>query len=312
MCDAPCAQEPETAEASLVCWSCGAQWSPHATNASKDFRAQDLRARLREGPVDFQCDPPAGWFIDDYTLRIAATSAGLVFESAQSERLLAHTTGQPQGYLRPQRRLPLKDITLVVLTRSDDERTETLLRRLSPAFPASIVVIDPKAHWANGLIDTVSALNVAVLERRLEGDFGAQRNAAQAALTTGWALHVDSDEGLDDALLGSLPDLIAMSDRDHLDAIGFRRKNFVDGIVSDLFPDVQYRLVRRSVRFTGRVHERPDVCSEWPRTSFSLTGAIDHHLSRDRVVERNRQYDLLGQSTDRNADEDRLLRPYSP
>jgi hypothetical protein len=148
-----------------------------------------------------------------------------------------------------------------------------------------------------------------VVRRLLGGDFAAQRNAGQKAALHEVTLHLDTDERL--AAPDMLGLLACLMERDGLRAIGFPRRNMVRGKLCALYPDVQYRLLRRTERFEGRVHERPLVCREdWTRTAIAFGPGIEHQLSKEHVAARRNRYDALGQGADRRAEADWLSRPF--
>jgi hypothetical protein len=146
--------------------------------------------------------------------------------------------------------------------------------------------------------------------RPLDGDFGMQRNAAQAKAKAAWVLHLDTDEEVHASVLSRLPAILATAEAYGIEAIGFPRRNEVDGNLSSLYPDTQYRLVRRSARFEGRVHERPTACQDWTKTMIALTPGLRHSLSSEHVIERRERYNLLGQSEERRRESEDLLRSF--
>lgn len=241
-----------------------------------------------------------------YVARERALALGLDLHEPSRRARLGHAPGPVRGRLTRLRKRRPTNITLAVLTRPDDPRTAPLVSRLAPLFGETVVICDSERMddppW-NGP-------NVRTIAHPLADDFGAQRNAAQEAATCDWVLHLDTDEDLQG--FDHLSALTALAEREGLDAIGFPRLNLVDGRASDLWPDVQYRLLHRTVRFEGRVHERPDACRDWRRTAVARCCTIRHHLDRARVAARSRRYDALGQHGDRHGDDAALLRPYRP
>ena len=93
-------------------------------------------------------------------------------------------------------------------------------------------------------------------------------------------------------------------------SIGLPRINRVDGARSALFPDIQYRLNRADIRFDGIVHERP--VAPFGETTLGLRGAIEHALSRDRVLARSALYEGMRTGAGRRGDERALLLPFDP
>ncbi|TXM88528.1 hypothetical protein FV222_27735, partial [Methylobacterium sp. WL103] len=151
---------------------------------------------------------------------------------------------------------------------------------------------------------------VRVAARPLDGDFAAQRNALQDLAHHPWMLQLDADETLDLAVGRRLPALAALAEAGDVLSVGLARRNRVDGLLSDVFPDVQYRLNRKAVRYEGRVHERPALDGGWPRSLVALHGAIEHHLGRAHVLARSRRYESLAPGRGRPEEEAALLRPF--
>ena len=298
-----CGADDWKAAALRTCGHCGvrvrgANYDAHACAQARD-------ALLRPGPCVLTPDLP--FAADAFTWRIAASRSALAFwpidEADATALAFPHSPRLARGYLRPRAPAPPR-VTLAMILRAD--RLDTCLdlwRQWRTSFAGAVFVVDaPAGEGPHGD-------GVRIVQRPLEGNFGAQRNAAQALAQTPWVLQLDDDEEPSDALLGSLDALSAYSEAQNVVSVGFPRRNLVDGAWSDLWPDIQYRLNHRSVRFGGRVHERP-ITGGWRRTTIALDGVIDHHLERSRVVERSVRYEAMGAGGGRPGDEAALLRPY--
>lgn len=214
-----------------------------------------------------------------------------------------HGAKRANGTGRSLASFPTQPVTLVVLSRFDDPML-VRMRGIAREFSAALFVLDGHS------VGTVSDVASVTVHHPLQGDFAAQRNRAQSKLSTPWAFHLDTDERIAPRLARRLGRIAAYADHAGLSAVGFPRANLVDGRRSDLYPDIQYRLVRRDVRFVGRVHERPDACRDWRCTTIVPGAEIEHHLTTGRVSERHAYYDTLGQDRARDADRASLLRPY--
>ena len=279
----------------VTCDTCGARWTCGARGMTDEFAAAARGSR--------PFPPPGGaWFTDTFTARIGATEFGLWLELPDGERLDGHEDAPPRGTFRPLAQVAATPVALVVLARPNDPTLPGFLARNAHRFAQAVLVLDGD--------EGPDMRGVTVVRRPLDGDFAAQRNAGMAAVATPWAFHLDLDETADDAFVARLGPLAAAAQRAALGAVGFPRRNIVDGVASDLYPDIQYRLVARDQRYGGRVHELPQACRDWPRTTISLGHAIDHHLHGARVRERTRRYDAMGQPADRHDDERALLKPY--
>ena len=289
-----------------LCGHCG-------TRVRRPYDAAACRSALEmllvPGPVAL--DPSLPFRLDAYTMRVAASGAGLSFEPADRDEAFAlaypHSERPARGWLRPLEGR-VRSVALAMIARAGE--LDGLLPRLAALgswFRDVLVIADAENDAVLPRQD-----GVRVLARPLDGDFGAQRNAGMAASAAQWAFHLDLDETVDDAFMAALSRLAAHAERAGLAAVGFARRNRVDGVLSDHFPDVQYRLVQRDQRFVGRVHERPAACASWPRTTIALHGAIDHHLERARIARRHALHERLGHQGERQADMAALLRPFRP
>ena len=267
-----------------------------------------LGALLRPGPCALARDLP--FAADIYTLRIAASRVGLA--AWPCDRMTAEALAYPhsvrpaRAWLRPRAPAPPR-VALGMILRAD--AVERTLERIGPwraRFAGIVLVVDDAAR------EPVQRDGATVLHRPLGKDFAAQRNAVQRAASARWVLQLDDDETPSDALLHAMDAISAHADAQNVVSVGFPRRNLVDGAWSDLWPDVQYRLNRREVRFAGAVHERPAVPGGWRHTTIALDGVIDHYLERARVEERSRRYEAMRGGAGRPGDEMALLRPFAP
>lgn len=241
-------------------------------------------------------------FLDAYTARIALTARGLWARAEAPIR--GHGLHRPALRLWPLRPAAIEPtVALVVLSRRGDPALAPLVERFGAFFDETVVMVDAA--------EAAPVRGARVIARPLAGDFGAQRNAAQAALESDWALHLDTDEVPEPALLETMRPLCRLAGEDGIRAIGLRRRNMVDGRMSGLFPDTQYRLLQRDGRFENRVHERPLACRDWTRTTITLKGGLVHHLTAERVERRHETYERMGQSAERLADREALRTPFA-
>jgi hypothetical protein len=256
-------------------------------------------------PGEFRRPSGAAWFAEDIVLRQLATAAGLLFVPERAATLMGHRDDWAKGKLE-RFTGDVPPISAVMLTRPNDERTGAAVKHALGWAAEVVLVID--GEEGEELAFTTDGSRP--VWRRLKGDFGAQRNAGQEAARCAFALHLDTDEVLQvDSQALSL--LIHIMQRDDLRAVGFPRRNLVGGELSALYPDVQYRLVRREERFVGTVHERPAICeSDWTKTMIGFGGHIDHQISRQHVLDRRERYDAAGQSDERRAEAELLLTPF--
>ncbi|WP_076069092.1 hypothetical protein [Sphingomonas montana] len=292
------------------CTHCGLRYLPgHRPPVA--IRA-DLTERLAAPAIDLARDPPADWTCGIATLRIAAYGIGRAIRPADAPQ--ATELAAPTGRLPAAATLsPLPPhgpaITLGMIGRASELPViAALIERIGSGFAAVRVLVDSADPV---VVAGLSRPGLTYAVHPLAQDFAAQRNRLHAACHTPWMLQLDADEDLDVALLTALPGLAADADAHRLLSLAFPRRNLVDGVPSDHWPDVQYRLNRAEVRFSGVVHERPDPSRDWRRSALAPIGAIVHRLDGDRVRARTAAYGAMAPDGARPADEAALLRPFS-
>ncbi|TFZ55033.1 hypothetical protein E4V01_23935 [Methylorubrum sp. Q1] len=295
----------------LACASCGVLLEGGAD-------ASRCRAHLAEALAAqvFVSDPDATYGLDLYTLRSAATGLGRGVRPLDAEGRAAlrhpHDGHAARAALYTLDASEGRPVSLGLLCRQSE------LDAVLTSLPAQVGWTDDIAILLDSDVTPPGAVSVAgfpagavrVTARPLEGNFAAQRNALQALARHAWMLQLDADETLDPATGRLLPALAALAGADAVRSIGLPRFNRVDGVLSDVYPDVQYRLNRNDVRYAGRVHERPQLAGGWPESFISLHGGIEHRLSRAHVAGRSRRYEALDPGRGRPEEEDALLRPY--
>jgi hypothetical protein len=153
-----------------------------------------------------------------------------------------------------------------------------------------------------------NATKARVIAHPLSSDFAAQRNRIQAATRTEWVLQLDCDEMLSMGTKSRLSGIIDEAEREKWDCVALTRRNEVDGVVSALYPDVQYRLLRGSVRFTRPVHEYPVIRGR-RRSFINLGASLLHTLAPGHSKQRGQFYEGIQDGAGRPHDTALLHRP---
>ncbi len=273
--------------------------------------ADEIVARLESGLVDLARDPAERWRLDPAGLRNAAWRFGFEVEpiAVAAGAVRFPPDGRPgRANSAPVTAVP-HAIGLGIMARpAEANDIVEIATRYRTAFARIVVLLDGTAHEARDIASRLPWIEVA--HHPLAGDFAAQRNRLQDTMQTRWVLQIDTDERPDAALLDALGWLVAAADRDGLRALGLPRRNIVDGVQSASYPDIQYRLNRSDIRFSGRVHERPVV--PFVESSLALAGALEHRLDGERVRERTRIYEAMSSGAGRPEDEALLLASFDP
>ena len=148
---------------------------------------------------------------------------------------------------------------------------------------------DDSVMWAE-------RMGARVFHRPFDNDFSAQKNYALAQLDTDWIYLHDPDERLEPTLIEILQFLINVDGGqqfleaggiicggdESFDCFGIARRNFIDGVQTDIYPDYQYRLFRKNCRFERPIHE---LLTGWDnRTEVDFTHATLEDPSRFNIL----------------------------
>ena len=291
------------------CSHCGLLADPVALQSGAV--AAFLGAHVVEGP--FVSRPSDPVFVESYALRTLALSRGLLSRPVGDEQREAlHDPYRPlaaAAELLPLSEIDPAPVSLVMLCRPANlELLAKVIAALVPRFADVILVLDAE------VVPSIPELpeRVRILPRPLAGDFAAQRNVGQALARHDWVLQLDADESLEESSLTDLGRVAALANLDGALSVGLSRRNRVDGVLSDLYPDVQYRLNRKQVLFEGTVHERPALPRGWRNGFIAPNLVIDHHLTRAHVETRSVRYERLSPGKGRSFEGETLLTPYRP
>ncbi|MBB3999378.1 hypothetical protein [Aureimonas pseudogalii] len=261
------------------------------------------------GGASARCDPASLIGLDLFTLRIAASARDLVAEPADADQEAGlrepHSPLAAAARLRPLARVAPAPVSLAVLCREEEAEALAVEIAAHASWCDDVLLLVDRAERAEASQGTVR-----VASHPHGGDFAAQRNRVQALCRHSWVLQLDSDEMIDAAFADRLGALAATADAAGTVSVGFPRRNLVDGALSDLFPDTQYRLNRREIPYIGRVHERPN--RPWQRSTIAAGPAIAHRLTAEHVARRSAIYEAMAPGEGRVFERDALLRPYRP
>lgn len=213
--------------------------------------------------------------------------------------------------------LPRPDtrVTLGIIAAADAGlEVLALWRDCQPAVADIVVVLDTanaaqaaalQAALCEGLDDE---RRCQVIAQPLRNDYAAQRNLVQQTATTAWVLQLDCDERLTAQTKAWLSSIVDDAEQAGWAVIGLTRRNVVDGIAAALYPDVQYRLLRRTVAFTRVVHEYP-VLGPGQRSFVHLGAGLIHSLDGQRLAGREVRYEGIAAGAGRPYDTALLRQP---
>lgn len=143
---------------------------------------------------------------------------------------------------------------------------------LSQFFPICDDIVCVDGGSSDGTVAWAQRLGARVFHRPWKHNYAEQKNFACQQLKTDWIYVHDPDERLEPTLIEILPLLLEEDGQRFLmgldiipdsgelfDAFGVARKNFIDGVMTEHYPDYQYRLFERTCFYSAdpqhRIHQ---------------------------------------------------------
>ena len=160
---------------------------------------------------------------------------------------------------------------------------------------------DVISSWSQQYLD---AKVIAWYQRKLDGDFAAQKNYVIEKCTGDYIFHIDADEYPHEVLLEQLPQIIEMND---VDLIWIPRVNTVDGFTQEdvqkwgwrisekgwvNYPDYQARVFRNreDIRWTRPLHEYITGAKTYSHLPPQEELSLYHPKTKEKQEEQNKFY----------------------
>ena len=148
---------------------------------------------------------------------------------------------------------------------------------------------------------------IKIYQRKLDGDFAAQKNSVIENSTGDYIFHIDADEYPSDGLLEYVKPILEANE---IDLIWVPRVNTVDGIteqhirqwgwrVSEAgwvnYPDYQSRIFKNSpkIRWQNKVHERIMGAKNYSHLPPQEELSLYHPKTIDKQEKQNKFYETL-------------------
>ena len=157
------------------------------------------------------------------------------------------------------------------------------------------------SSWSQQYLD---AKVIAWYQRKLDGDFAAQKNYVIEQCSGDYIFHIDADEYPHEILLEQLPQIVEMNE---VDLIWIPRVNTVDGFTQDdvqrwgwrvnesgwvNYPDYQARVFRRDseIRWTRPLHEYITGCKTYAHLPPQEELSLYHPKTKEKQEAQNKFY----------------------
>ncbi|EKE21361.1 MAG: Glucosyltransferase, partial [uncultured bacterium] len=153
------------------------------------------------------------------------------------------------------------NISAVVLTKNEEKNIKKCLESID--FCEEIIILDDfSTDKTIEIVHKILKIHKVykVLQRKLNGDFAAQRNYGLSKATRDWVLFLDADEEISPELKKEIVSCI--KDKDSIEAFYLKRRDFFwdrelkHGELSSVTKKGLIRLVKKeSGKWMGNVHE---------------------------------------------------------
>ena len=148
---------------------------------------------------------------------------------------------------------------------------------------------------------------IKVYQRKLNGDFAAQKNSVIENSTGDYIFHIDADEYPHEILLKQIKEILEVND---VDLIWVPRVNTVEGITEEHmrvwrwktteqgwinYPDFQSRIFRNreDIRWRRKVHEQIEGCKTYAHLPPHEELSLYHPKDIKKQEEQNNFYSTL-------------------
>ena len=146
---------------------------------------------------------------------------------------------------------------------------------------------------------------IKIYQRKLDGDFSAQKNSVIENCDGDYIFHIDADEIPHENLVNILPEMLETND---VDLVWVPRVNTVEGLTDEHcvkwgwrvtklgwvnYPDYQARIFRNSpeIKWTKPVHEHITGCKTYAHLPPQEELSLYHHKTIDKQEKQNKLYE---------------------
>ena len=173
-----------------------------------------------------------------------------------------------------------------------------------------VICIDGEDDGVRFVLDSWSqqyadAKVIKIYQRKLNGDFSAQKNSVIENCSGDYIFHIDADEIPHENLVDILPKMLESND---VDLVWVPRVNTVEGLTDEHcvkwgwrvtklgwvnYPDYQARIFRNSpeIKWTKPVHEHITGCKTYAHLPPQEELSLYHHKTIDKQEKQNKLYE---------------------
>ena len=178
-------------------------------------------------------------------------------------------------------------ISLCMITLNEEAFLETSLSNVKD-YVDEIIIVDGGS--TDRTIEIAKSFNAKIIHSKWDNDFAKQRNVSLVNATQDWIFLIDADEIYEQIVLDNLQ--LFTNNNIGIDIFAFPRKNYIDGKLTDAYPDKQFRLIKNGlgIEYVNKVHEMPQG---YKMVGYPTNMHIIHKKASDRQKVQNQKYDEI-------------------
>jgi len=224
--------------------------------------------------------------------------------------------GREQLYLDKQPTFDVPSLGVCFTALNEQDTIPAAIAQFYPYVQDIAVIVDDRT--TDKTVEWAERMGAKVKMHTWNDSWCRAKNSSADMLDTDWVYVSDCDELLEPTLLQILPWLISEDGQFKLieaeilpnneqifDCYGLPRKNFIDGVQTEVYPDYQYRLFAKHVRYDPdgkQVHQevmnfkcRTELDSELDKNTIDNPSRFNilHHKSSEVDKRQNKIYDAL-------------------
>ena len=182
-------------------------------------------------------------------------------------------------------------ISSVAIVQNEEKLVRSCVKILD--WTDDIVVLDGgSVDRTVEILKSIENPKLRVIKNKFKGHFGDQKNTAISQTKGDWVFVLDADETIEKGLIEELKEA-AKSKK--YDVVYIPRKNYIDGELTEAYPDYQLRFFRAYCRYIYSVHEE---LVGWKR-SYIAKKHILHYKTNERQESQNVFYSRNAVVTER-------------
>lgn len=172
----------------------------------------------------------------------------------------------------------MNKITAVILTKNSSKSVRKCIKSIS--WCDEILIVDDFS--TDNTCDLINGDNIKILKRKMNGDFGSQRNFAHKNSSNDWLFFLDTDELCTSKLKNEII-RVTHNVRDDVAGFEMRREDYFLGKLlkhGNAGRSYFRRLVKKNVKWKNSIYEFPDSAKKFEKLENKIIHKREEDISK--------------------------------